>query len=102
LCNNLIEEGAEVRVHDPVVKELPSEWNSRVRRFESAVAALPGSRVLLIGTEWPEYKAISAEEIIKAAPGIIVLDPNRFLPFLAVTEALLYFSVGTPSTKVSK
>lgn len=97
LCNWLIDQGAKVRVHDPVVKELPPEWNGRVQRFDEALGALEGAQVLLIGTEWPEYKKIPKDLFAGAVPGLVVLDPNRFLSSLGTAAALRYVAVGTPS-----
>lgn len=97
LCNWLIEQGAKVRVHDPAVKELPSAWTGLVKRYDEALGALEGARVLLVGTEWPEYKKISKDCVAGAAPDLVVLDPNRFLSSLGTEAALRYVAVGTPS-----
>jgi UDPglucose 6-dehydrogenase len=97
LCTWLIEQGAKVRVHDPSVKELPSAWNGLVQRFDEALAALEGAQVLLVGTEWPEYKEIPKDLFAGAVSGLVVLDPNRFLSSLGTIAALRYVAVGTPS-----
>jgi UDPglucose 6-dehydrogenase len=97
LCGWLIEQGASVRVHDPVVKELPTNWNGCVQRFYEALGALEGAQVLLVGTEWPEYKEIPNDRVAGAAPGLVVLDQNRFLSSLETAAALRYIAVGTPS-----
>ena len=97
LCNWLIEQGAKVRVHDPVVKELPTNWNGCVERFDQALGALVGAQVLLVGTEWPAYKEIPQDLVAGAAPGLVVIDPNRFLSSLGTAAALRYIAVGTPS-----
>ena len=68
ICNWLIEQGAKVRVHDPVVGNLPDDWGGRVRRFEEPLAALEGAQVLLIGTEWPQYKEISGDQVAAWLP----------------------------------
>jgi UDPglucose 6-dehydrogenase len=97
LCNWLIAQGAKVRVHDPAVKELPPAWNGLVQRFDDALGALEEAKVLLVGTEWPEYKEIPKDRLAGAAPGLVVLDPNRFLSSLGTAVALRYVAVGTPS-----
>jgi len=97
LCNWLIEQGANVRVHDPAVKELPPEWNGFVQRFDDALAAVGQAQALLIGTEWPEYKQIPVEGVVDISPGLVVLDPNRFLSSLGAATQLRYIAVGTPS-----
>ena len=99
LCNWLIEQGAKVRVHDPAVKELPVNWDGHVQRFDTASGALVGAQVLLIGTEWPEYRKVSKESVAEAAPGLTVLDPNRFLSSLGTIATLRYIAVGTPSAE---
>jgi UDPglucose 6-dehydrogenase len=90
----LLEHGALVRVHDPAARELPAEWSDRVQRFGRAVDALPGAQLLLVGTEWPEYQGVGTDVVAAAAPGLIVLDPNRFLSALGTGPLLRYFAVG--------
>ena len=99
MCNWLMDQGATLRVHDPVVKDFPPSWHGRVRGFDDAVAALEGARVLLVGTEWPEFKEIPQGRVAVVTPGLIVLDPNRFLSSWASEPALRYFAVGTPSVE---
>jgi UDPglucose 6-dehydrogenase len=97
LCDWLIAQGAKVRVHDPRVKDLPPEWNGRVQRFDEALEALEGAKVLVVGTEWPEYRNISKDHIAVIASGLVVIDPNRFLFSLGTAAAIRYVAVGTPS-----
>ena len=97
LCDWLLEQGATVRVHDPEVKALPADWLGRVQRFDTALSALDGARVLIIGTEWPEYREVDVDLVAGTAPGLVVLDPNRFLPSLGSAATLLYLAVGTPA-----
>ena len=56
LCDWLIEEGANVHVYDPAVKKLPSRWNDKVDRFDDALEALEKTKVLVLGTEWAEFR----------------------------------------------
>lgn len=98
LCNWLIAEGAIVRVHDPVVTELPPQWDGHVQRFNDALSALNGvTQVLLVGTEWPEYKKTSVEHMVAGNRSLVVLDPNRFLSALSAASGLHYIAVGSPS-----
>ena len=99
LGNWLIEEGAVVRVHDPAVKDLPENWKVCVQRFREASAAIAGVQVLLIGTEWPEYKEIPEKCFTEAPSGLLVLDPNRFLSSLETVPSIRYIAVGTPSNE---
>jgi UDPglucose 6-dehydrogenase len=96
LCNWLISQGAKLCVHDPVVKELPQEWAVKVSRADDPVTALKDAHALVISTEWPQYKNISADAIANTAPRLAVLDANRFLPSLAGDARVRYVAVGTP------
>ena len=96
LCDWLITQGMEVCVHDPAVKQLPREWNAKVIRSDDPVAALKGAHVLVISTEWPQYKDIAADAVANAAPGIVILDANRFLSGFSRNARMRYVAVGTP------
>ena len=96
LCDWLIGRGATVNVHDPVVKELPVAWQGKVRRGDDALAVLEGVQALVVSTEWPQYKEIQASWLASAAPGVVVLDANRFLSVLAADPGIRYVAVGTP------
>ncbi len=99
LCDWLLAQGAELRVHDPEVKDLPVHWHGVVERFEDPLQSLHNAIVLIVGTEWPLYKQIDAGRIAGEAPRLAVLDPNRFLPTLASQQGLRYFAVGSSSSK---
>lgn len=97
LCDWLLGQGAKLTVHDPVVNALPDEWQGRVARSDDALQALRGSRVLVVGTEWPAYREVSAAQATGAAPGLLVLDANRFLSEWMAEPGLTHVAVGTPS-----
>jgi UDPglucose 6-dehydrogenase len=95
LCEWLLRQGVAVHVHDPMAKELPRHWRGVVKRCEDPLMAVRGAHALVIGTEWPLYRTISADQLAGCEAGIAVLDANRFLPNLAGSSApLRYFAVG--------
>ncbi|CAN5350813.1 UDP-glucose/GDP-mannose dehydrogenase family protein [soil metagenome] len=98
VCAWLLQHGATLRVHDARVPQLPAEWSGRVSRFDDPLAALAGARVLVIGTEAPEYRtAITADLEAVVTPGLIVLDPNRHVPEFASVTGTHYVAVGSPA-----
>jgi UDPglucose 6-dehydrogenase len=97
LCQWLLDQGAKVCVHDPVVKELPRGWEAKVITSDDPVAVLKDAQALVISTEWPQYREIPAERIANMAPGLAVLDANRFLSSLGEDPRLRYMAVGTPN-----
>jgi len=96
LCDWLVAEGAEVRVHDPAVNVPPRSFAATVRQFDDPLRALEGAQALVVCTEWPLYREIRGEEVARVAPGLAVIDANRFLAGLAATPGIKYLAVGTP------
>jgi UDPglucose 6-dehydrogenase len=96
-CDWLIRVGATIRVHDPMVKNLPDHWLGAVTRCADPITAARGAHALVIATEWPGYRTISAEQLVQCSDGLVVLDANRTLPELASTRLRLkYVAVGMP------
>lgn len=87
LCTWLIERGAAVNAHDPMVRSLPAELSS-VRLCATADEALRNADALVVATEWPEYRDA------KISGDIVVIDANRFI---GAREGLRVYSVGVPS-----
>jgi UDPglucose 6-dehydrogenase len=99
ICNWLIKQNARISVHDPVVKDLPEEWNGKVQSYDSVEETIRGVQALVIGTEWPVYKEIRGADVVELAPGVTVLDPNRFLTSFERVSGIKYISVGMPSAE---
>jgi UDPglucose 6-dehydrogenase len=59
LAQNLIAKGARVRAYDPVaIPEARLELNGTIHYCESAYAAAQGVDALVVGTGWPEFRAM--------------------------------------------
>jgi UDPglucose 6-dehydrogenase len=98
LCRRLADKGVSLSVHDPVVQVLPSDLALRVTCAASPLAALCGADALAVCTEWPQFKEVTSRDMVSAAPGIRVVDPNRFLAHLATNPGIDYYAVGTPKS----
>jgi UDPglucose 6-dehydrogenase len=77
LCRWLADQGAEVQVHDPQAEPLPEDV--RVIRHADPLDAAAGAAALVVETGWPVYRDVTPEALAAAAPGLVVLDANRFL-----------------------
>lgn len=96
LCEQLLRDGATIRVHDPAVRALPGHWHGVIRCGEP-LAAVGGAHALVIATAWPSYGSISAAQLAERSAGLAVLDANRALCALAqASTSVLYYSVGMP------
>jgi UDPglucose 6-dehydrogenase len=98
LCDWLIEEGADVHVYDPAVQELPSHWNNQVDRFDSALEALKNTQVLVLGTEWAEFKETAKKMLEVVNNDYMVIDANRYLQNEIIPLGINYIAVGMPAT----
>jgi UDPglucose 6-dehydrogenase len=93
LCDWLIEQNAMIKVYDPVVKELPSHWSSVVMS-SNASDTLKDAQVLIIGTEWPEFKENADQILLAAKPNLVIIDANRYLGKSKAPLQFNYISVG--------
>ena len=97
LCEDLLALGAKVRVFDPLVKELPPSWGTRVHRCARPVDAVVGADALVVATPWPGYADVSALQLCDGRSTLTVLDASRSLPELSKMPAKIrYFAVGMP------
>lgn len=103
LCRWLVKAGAVVRVHDPVIDHLPEDLQDKVTLAATPEGAAEGARVLIVATQWPEYRTLPAAPVLAGMAGEpIVLDPNRFLDAsFRVSNMLRYVSVGDSLERVN-
>jgi UDPglucose 6-dehydrogenase len=78
LCAWLLEQGANVRAHDPAVRKLPQEL-ARVELCASPLDAAQAADALVVATEWQEYRGVDMRAVAAAMRTPLVLDANRFL-----------------------
>ncbi|MEI8395759.1 MAG: nucleotide sugar dehydrogenase [Rhodospirillaceae bacterium] len=98
LARGLIKAGARVAAFDPVVQALPDDLAGSVILEFSLEAVLAGVEALVVATEWPEFKSLTADGLAAImAPLPLVLDQNRFLgPAIAADPRLRYVTIGKP------
>jgi UDPglucose 6-dehydrogenase len=95
LIRAIVNEGATVRAFDPKVSALPADLAGSVALAPDVVSAARGAHALVLATEWPEFRNISAEEMAKVMAGNVILDPARYLAnSFGSNSQLKYISVG--------
>ncbi len=80
LARRLLAQGARVRAYDPVA--LPSakvELNGSVRYCESAYQAAEGAEALVVGTGWPEFRALDFDKIKRLLKRPVLVDTKNLL-----------------------
>ena len=91
LANRLVAEGATVRAYDPkVVAEIAS-----VERVPDAVSAAKEADLLLIATEWSEFRSVDLHQVRDAMRGSAIVDARNMLDRKSVERlGMTYSGVG--------
>ncbi len=79
LINGLIRQNVRVNAYDPMVKGLPDDIKNQVNLCDSVDLTIKNVSVVVIMTEWPEFRKISWETLLSDRKRLLVLDANRFL-----------------------
>ncbi|CAG0947442.1 partial UDP-glucose 6-dehydrogenase, partial [Anaerolineae bacterium] len=90
-------QGARVVAFDPAVKILPDELVRVIELRDSIENALRDADAALVATEWQEFAALNADDIVRWMRQPIVLDTARFLQKnLGNDLRVRYHAVGKP------
>jgi UDPglucose 6-dehydrogenase len=80
LAETLISKGARVRAYDPVaIPEAKARLNESVRYCDSAYAAAEGGDALVVGTGWPEFRALDFDRIKNLLKKPLIVDTKNLL-----------------------
>jgi len=80
LAESLVAKGARVRAYDPVaLGEAKTRLNGSVRYCDSAYAAAEGMDALVVGTGWPEFRALDFDRIKHLLKKPIIVDTKNLL-----------------------
>ena len=95
LVDWLLDHGARVQVYDPAVKKLPISWDNQVKKCASSDENLEEIQVLVVGTEWPEFKDEARRLPELANSNLLIIDANRHLLESIRETTIAYLSVGS-------
>jgi UDPglucose 6-dehydrogenase len=79
IINNLINLGAKVKAFDPVVKDMPELLNSKVILCKAVEDIFNDSDLVILTTEWEEFKKIDYSKTIKHMKDNNFIDGRNFL-----------------------
>lgn len=79
LAKNLTMKGAQVRAYDPVAIPDAKQELESVMFCDDAYAAAEGADALVVGTGWPEFRALDFEKIKKLLKRPIIVDTKNLL-----------------------
>jgi UDPglucose 6-dehydrogenase len=98
LIQDLLAEGVEVTVYDPIaMPKVKKIFGESITCSDSAKNALKGSEVAFIVTEWDEIKNLKLEEVKEEMTMPIIFDGrNCFQLEEARKYGIQYYSIGRP------
>ena len=103
ICRDLLEEGAQLAIHDPKVSEaqiaadLGDGGAGAWRRFESPIAAAQGADAVLILTEWQQYA-----ELDWPALAAVMRQPAWLFDARAIADAAQARAAGLQVWRVGR
>lgn len=96
LCRWLLQEGAIVRAHDPAIRDKSAELPDGLTLSPGLDEAIRDADAIVVATEWPAFRELTADRIATPGRRPLVLDPNRFLARTLADDARVrYVGVGT-------
>jgi UDPglucose 6-dehydrogenase len=100
LAETLVSKGAHVRAYDPVaIPEAKIRLNSAVRFCDSAYSAAEGSDALVVGTGWPEFRALDFDRIKHLVKKPVIVDTKNLLDSARLRAmGFEYVGIGRPYT----
>ncbi|MGM0484960.1 MAG: UDP-glucose dehydrogenase family protein, partial [Candidatus Krumholzibacteriota bacterium] len=70
-----LEEGAELRVYDPIAMDNVKEiYGSKLKYFDNAYGAIEGAEALVIMTEWNEFRVLDMDRVEELMKGRAIFD----------------------------
>jgi UDPglucose 6-dehydrogenase len=80
MVKKLVERGARVRAFDPAaMTDAKSELSSAVELCKDAYSVSEAADALVIGTGWPEFKALDFPRIKRTIKRPLIIDPRNML-----------------------
>jgi len=80
LARRLLAQGAHVRAYDPVaLPDAKLELNGSVRYCDSPYHAAEGAEALVVGTGWPEFRALDFDKIKRLLKRPVLVDTKNLL-----------------------
>lgn len=96
LINEIVKKGGLVKVYDPAaIKNASKVLGSSVTYFSDPYEAAKDADIVIVATEWPQFKDLNFKAIKEVMRGDVLFDAKRFLSRDAIKgSGLRYFGIG--------
>ncbi len=97
----LLNEGANVQVHDPEASEnVKAIYGDRIQYFDNQYDVMNGADGLLIATEWSVYRSPDFDKMKKLMKNPVIFDGRNLYGLENIAElGFTYFSIGRKTIK---
>ncbi len=97
LLRRFLAAGATVGAYDPEAHVYDAALENQFERFEHALDAVRNADVLVIATEWDEFRSLDLPAIGAIMKGSLIMDARNLLkPDEARKAGFTYLSIGRP------
>ena len=95
IVDGLLKEGARIQAHDPQAMNNFEKHYPQVQYCHSEFDALKGAEIMVLVTEWNEYRNLNLHKAKELMNGNIILDTRNLLdPLQAKERGFVYEGVG--------
>lgn len=91
----ILAKGGHVVAFDPAIQTRPADLPAAIKLAETMESALDGADAALLATEWPEFKALSPEMVMRRMRHANLIDANGMVAnSFGQDRRMNYFTVG--------
>ena len=95
IISELQKQGVLIKVYDPQAMDAAKAFLQNVEYCQNPYKAAKGSDVLILVTEWDEFKTLDFIKIKRLLKQPIIIDGrNIFDPLVMKEYGLIYFGIG--------
>src|SRR5271163_1402546 len=101
LVTGLLDMGAKIRAHDPAGMEQARKELPDIEYCDDPYECARGADIVVIVTEWAQFRALNLARLKKEMVGSIVIDlRNVYRPEDMAAHGFVYESVGRPAEQI--
>ncbi|HSR89222.1 MAG TPA: nucleotide sugar dehydrogenase [Candidatus Udaeobacter sp.] len=94
IAKKLLAGGAKVKAYDPKVVSAVKGM-AGIKIYADAYSAIADADVVLLATDWPEFKDLDFAKVKKLAGKAAIIDCKNFLPVDAIkNSSIAYYGIG--------
>jgi UDPglucose 6-dehydrogenase len=95
VIKGLLEKRAKIRVYDPVAMAGAKAYlDSRVDYSTSAIQCITGADLVIVMTEWKQFKSLKPADFVKVMRSPVILDTRRIYDPKTYSRKVRYVAVG--------